>query len=56
MAGLVAPVRRGAGLAPFVPALSRIVTLLAVLVLVGLLPWLTDRDPALSILRARSGD
>lgn len=56
MADSTAMARRGAGLAPFVPALSRIVTLLAVLVLVGLLPWLTDRDPALSILRARSGD
>lgn len=58
MAGVVAPVRHGVGwrIAPFVPALSRAVTLLAVLVLVGLLPWLTDRDPALSILRARSGD
>lgn len=41
---------------PFVPALSRVVTLLIVLVLVGLLPWLSGRDPALSILRAKSGD
>ncbi|WP_019997528.1 ABC transporter permease subunit [Aureimonas ureilytica] len=41
---------------PFLPALSRAVTLLGVLVLVALLPWLSGRDPALSILRARSGD
>ncbi|MCM5703066.1 ABC transporter permease subunit [Larsenimonas salina] len=39
-----------------IPALSRLVTLGAVVVLVGLLPWLSGRDPALSILRARAGD
>lgn len=39
-----------------VPTLSRLVTLSAVVVLVGLLPWLSGRDPALSILRARAGD
>lgn len=38
------------------PAASRGLTLLAILVVVGLLPWLSGRDPALSILRARSGD
>ncbi|WP_456268748.1 ABC transporter permease subunit [Kushneria sp. AK178] len=38
------------------PTLSRLVTLAAVVVLVGLLPWLSGRDPALSILRARAGD
>ncbi|WP_168012740.1 ABC transporter permease subunit [Halomonas salinarum] len=38
------------------PALSRLVTLVVVVVLVGLLPWLSGRDPALSILRARAGD
>jgi peptide/nickel transport system permease protein len=43
-------------LQPFVPAISRAVTLLGVLILVGLLPWLSGRDPALSILRARSGE
>ncbi|WEX85786.1 ABC transporter permease subunit [Sinorhizobium garamanticum] len=43
-------------LLPFVPALSRATTLTAVLILVGLLPWLSGRDPALSILRARSGE
>ncbi len=45
-----------ARLALLLPALSRLVTLLAVLVLAGLLPWLSGRDPALSILRARSGE
>ncbi|TJZ91420.1 ABC transporter permease subunit [Paracoccus gahaiensis] len=39
-----------------VPALSRGVTLAAVMLLVGLLPWISGRDPALSILRARSGE
>ncbi|MFG6177565.1 ABC transporter permease subunit [Halomonas sp. THAF12] len=38
------------------PGLSRLVTLAAVVALVGLLPWLSGRDPALSILRARAGD
>lgn len=39
-----------------VPTLSRLITLAAVVVLVGLLPWLSGRAPALSILRARAGD
>lgn len=38
------------------PALSRGVTLVAVMLLVGLLPWISGRDPALSILRARAGE
>ncbi|MCS2608568.1 ABC transporter permease subunit [Halomonas dongshanensis] len=38
------------------PALSRGVTLLAVMVLIALLPWISGRDPAASILRARMGD
>lgn len=38
------------------PALSRLVTITGVVVLVGLLPWLSGRDPALSILRARAGE
>lgn len=38
------------------PALSRGVTLCAVLVLVGMLPWISGRDPAASILRARMGE
>lgn len=38
------------------PLLSRLVTLGAVVALVGMLPWLSGRDPALALLRARSGD
>lgn len=38
------------------PTLSRLVTLGGVVALVGLLPWLSGRDPALSILRARAGE
>lgn len=41
---------------PFIPLLSRLITLACVVVLVGLLPWLSGRDPALSILRARSAE
>ncbi|MBP5981544.1 MAG: ABC transporter permease subunit [Halomonas sp.] len=41
---------------PFIPLLSRLITLGGVVVLVGLLPWLSGRDPALSILRARSAE
>ncbi len=44
------------GLDALVPTLSRLGTLLAVLTLVGLLPWLSGRDPALSLLRARSAE
>lgn len=35
---------------------SRVVTVLGVVLLLGMLPWLSDRDPALSILRARSAE
>lgn len=38
------------------PALSRGITLFGVMVLVGLLPWISGRDPAMSILRARMGE
>ncbi|MDB6452605.1 ABC transporter permease subunit [Falsirhodobacter sp. 20TX0035] len=38
------------------PALSRGVTLCAVMVLVAMLPWISGRDPARSILRARMGE
>ncbi|PRY63030.1 peptide/nickel transport system permease protein [Vreelandella songnenensis] len=41
---------------PLIPLLSRLFTLAGVVVLVGLLPWLSGRDPALSILRARSAE
>ncbi|WP_371238141.1 ABC transporter permease subunit [Streptomyces pimonensis] len=36
--------------------LSRLVCLAAVLAAVGLLPWLSGRDPALTVLRARSAE
>lgn len=43
---------------PTVPiaTLSRVLTVAALLGVVGLLPWLSGRDPALSILRARSAE
>lgn len=47
---------RSLRLEPFIPLLSRLITLASVVVLVGLLPWLSGRDPALSILRARSAE
>ncbi|AZM94673.1 ABC transporter permease subunit [Vreelandella venusta] len=47
---------RSVRITPFIPLLSRLVTLASVVVLVGLLPWLSGRDPALSILRARSAE
>lgn len=43
---------RGAG----VPLISRWLTLASIVVLTGLLPWLSGSDPALSLLRARSGE
>jgi len=39
-----------------VPLISRLLTLAAIVVLIGLLPWLSGTDPALSLLRARSGE
>lgn len=39
-----------------VPLISRLLTLAAIVVLTGLLPWLSGSDPALSLLRARSGE
>ncbi len=52
------PSLRGPSIAwgALLPTLSRLLTLGGVVVLVGLLPWLSGRDPALSILRARAGD
>ncbi|MFI7641160.1 ABC transporter permease subunit [Nonomuraea sp. NPDC049400] len=38
------------------PLVSRAVSLIAIIVLVGLLPWLSGRDAALSLLRARSAE
>lgn len=40
----------------WLPTASRAVTLVAVVALVGVLPWLSGRDPALTILRARSAE
>lgn len=40
----------------WLPALSRLVTLAAVVWLVAMLPWLSGQDPALAILRARSAE
>ncbi|MGV8927067.1 MAG: ABC transporter permease subunit [Ewingella sp.] len=39
-----------------IPLISRLLTLAAIVLLIGLLPWLSDTDPALSLLRARSGE
>lgn len=50
------PLWRRLRIEPFIPLLSRLVTLAGVVVLMGLLPWLSGRDPALSILRARSAE
>ncbi len=36
--------------------LSRLFTVMAMVALVGILPWLSGTDPALALLRARSGD
>ena len=41
---------------PLIPLFSRLATMAAVVVLVGILPWLSGNDPALSLLRARSGE
>lgn len=35
---------------------SRVVTVLLIVAVVGLLPWLSGRDPALTVLRGRSAD
>lgn len=40
----------------WLPLLSRGATLIGVLVLIGLLPWLSGRDPAWALLRARSSE
>ena len=41
---------------PSIVTVSRVVTVAGVVALLGMLPWLSDRDPALSILRARSAE
>jgi peptide/nickel transport system permease protein len=40
----------------WIPGVSRALTLVAVVFLIGVLPWLSGQDPALKILRARSAD
>ncbi|NHC14782.1 ABC transporter permease subunit [Motilibacter deserti] len=47
--------RQGRG-ASVVRLLSRVLTVVAVVAVVGLLPWLSGRDPALTVLRGRSAD
>lgn len=39
-----------------VPWVSRITALAGMVALIGMLPWLAGRDPALALLRARSGE
>ncbi|MEH0873398.1 ABC transporter permease subunit [Pectobacterium cacticida] len=39
-----------------IPLFSRLLTLAGIVVLIGILPWLSGQDPALALLRARSGD
>ncbi|RLM22293.1 ABC transporter permease [Brenneria alni] len=39
-----------------IPLFSRLLTLAAIIALIGMLPWLSGQDPALALLRARSGD
>ncbi|WP_282700941.1 ABC transporter permease subunit [Streptomyces sp. CC219B] len=41
---------------PTAAGLTRLLSLLAVVAVVGLLPWLSRRDPALTVLRARSAE
>lgn len=38
------------------PLISRLLTLAGVVLLVGMLPWISGQDPALALLRARSGE
>ncbi|MBN3064332.1 ABC transporter permease subunit [Pectobacterium aquaticum] len=39
-----------------IPLFSRLLTLAGIVVLIGMLPWLSGQDPALALLRARSGE
>lgn len=50
---IAAPLRIGTVIAPLV---SRALSAFAVIALIGLLPWLTGSDPALSVLRAKSAE
>ncbi|GAB2488504.1 ABC transporter permease subunit [Nocardiopsis aegyptia] len=50
------PRRRPARARRAAPLLTRLAALALITVVVGLLPWLSGRDPALSLLRARSAE
>ncbi len=50
---IASPLRFGAVITPLV---SRAVSAFAVIALIGLLPWLSGSDPALSVLRAKSAE
>ncbi|ATA24506.1 ABC transporter permease [Brenneria goodwinii] len=39
-----------------IPLFSRLLTLAAIIALIGILPWLSGQDPALALLRARSSE
>ncbi|MEE3649810.1 MULTISPECIES: ABC transporter permease subunit [unclassified Brenneria] len=39
-----------------IPLASRLLTLAGIIALIGILPWLSGQDPALALLRARSGE
>ncbi|MFP1960572.1 ABC transporter permease subunit [Lonsdalea quercina] len=41
---------------PAIALVSRLATAVGIVTLIGLLPWLSGGDPALSLLRARSGE
>lgn len=51
-----AKVSQNARLKGLIPLISRAVTLLIVIALIGVLPWLSGGEPALALLRARSGE
>ncbi len=52
----VSRLRRSQPRGALIPLISRLLTLAMILVLIGVLPWLSGTDPALSLLRARSGE
>ena len=52
----VSRLRTGQHRGAWLPLISRLLTLAAIVMLIGLLPWLSGSDPALTLLRARSAD
>ncbi len=50
---IASPLRFGAVITPLI---SRAVSAFAVIALIGVLPWLSGSDPALSVLRAKSAE